>query len=273
MRMRSGWAWVAVAVVVLLCECGGLRAQDASANGASEKPAMMAKDADPDWDVVSVKPSNPDRSENTFDVRGRHVIVGNRTVEMMLRMAYGVQPSQIVGGPDWIRTEHFYADGVANVEGQPNLKQFQGMIRKLLAERFGLVMHTEQRELSVYAMTVAKSGPKITKSKGDPDGLPSDNDRHNGGVRSVQMWNATMGEFALDLMFYTDRPVLDRTGLSGRYDSMLTWTADEPNAPPDGSAPPSIFTAIKEQMGLKLEPVKAMTDVKVIDKVQRPGAN
>ena len=273
MRMRAGWVMAAVVGAIVVCAASALRAQDAGQSDGITQAKMMAKDADPDWDVVTVKPSDPDKSENTFDVRGRHVIVGNRTVETMLRMAYGVQTSQIVGGPDWIRTEHFDADGVPNVEGQPSLKQFQSMVGKLLAERFGLVMHREQRELSVYALMVAKSGPKMEKSKGDPDGLPGDEDHQNGGVRSVQMRNATMGDFALDLMFYTDRPVVNQTGLSGRWDLMLKWTADESKAPQDGSAPPSIFTAIQEQMGLRLEPVKAQTDVLVIDKAERPGAN
>ena len=234
---------------------------------------MMAKDADPDWEVVTVRPSDPNARNDTFDVRGRHVIIGHRTVETMLRLAYGVQKSQIAGLPDWGTTEHFDADGIPTVEGQPNLKQFQAMLRKLLAERFGLVMHSEQRELPVYALTVAKGGPKMARSKGDPNGLPNDDDGQNGGQRSVRMENTTMGEFVLDLMFYTDRPVLDRSGLPGRWDFTLKWTADETKAPTDGSAPPSLFTAIQEQMGLKLEPVKAMADVLVVDKVERPGAN
>ena len=250
-----------------------MRGQDAAAVDPTTQPTMMAKDADPDWEVVTVRQSDPNARDFTFNVKGRHVIVGNRTVETMMRFAYGVQPSQIVGGPDWIRTERFDADGFANVEGQPNLKQFRSMLVKLLTERFGLVTHVEQRELSAYALTVVKGGPKMEKSKGDPDGLPNDNDGQNGGVQSVRMENTAMGEFVLDLMFYTDRPVVDRTGLSGRWDLMLRWTADEQKAPTDGTAPPSLFTAIQEQMGLKLEAVKAPIDVLVIDKVERPGAN
>ena len=100
---------------------------------------MMAKDADPDWDVLTVRPSNPSTSQATFDVRGRHIIIGNRTVETILLLAYGLQKNQIVGGPDWVRTERFDADGIPTVEGQPSLEQFRSMLRKLLAERFGLV--------------------------------------------------------------------------------------------------------------------------------------
>ena len=271
--MRTG-VLLLEAMVALLCVVpSGLRAQDATARDGETKPQMMAKDADPDWEVATVRPSDPDRSVNTFDVRGQHVIIGNRTVETMLLMAYGVQPSQIVGAPDWVKTEHFDAEGIANVDGQPNLKQFQSLVRKLLAERFGLVMQREQRELPVYALTVGKSGPKMEKSKGDPDGLPNDDDRRNGGQRSVQMGNTTMGDLVLELLFYMDRPVVDQTGLKGRYDFTLKWTFDDSQAPTDGSAPPAIFTAIQEQIGLKLEPVRAPTDVLVVDKVERPGAN
>jgi uncharacterized protein (TIGR03435 family) len=271
--MRAGWARVAALAVIAVYGCGAVRAQDAAAGDGIVQPKMMAKDADPDWEVVTVKLSDPNARNDTFDVRGRHVILGNRTVETILRLAYGVQKSQIVGLPDWGTTEHFDADGIPNVEGQPNLKQFQAMLRKLLAERFGLVTHTEQRELSVYALTVAKGGPKLTPSKGDPNGLPNDDDTENAGQATVRMNNTTMREFALDLLFHTDRPVVDRTGLTGRYDFQLKWTFDDARAPTNGSAAPSLFTAIQEQMGLKLEAVKAPVDVMVIDKVERPSAN
>jgi uncharacterized protein (TIGR03435 family) len=271
--MRAGWARVAAVAAIAVCACGVVRAQDAAAGDGIVQPKMMAKDADPDWDVVTVRQSDPNARNDTFDVRGRHVILGNRTVETILRLAYGVQKGQIVGLPDWGTTEHFDADGIPNVEGQPNLKQFQAMLRKLLAERFGLVTHTEQRELSVYALTLAKGGPKLTPSKGDPNGLPNDDDTENAGQATVRMNNTTMREFALDLLFHTDRPIVDRTGLTGRYDFQLKWTFDDARAPTNGSAAPSLFTAIQEQMGLKLEAVKAPVDVMVIDKVERPGAN
>ena len=83
----------------------------------------------------------------------------------------------------------------------------------------------------------------------------------------------SLGEFAPDLAYFLDRPAVDQTGLAGRYDLQLKWTADESKAPADGSAPPGMFTAIQEQLGLKLEPVKAQAEVLVVDKVERPSAN
>jgi uncharacterized protein (TIGR03435 family) len=273
MQLKKKCGRVAVIAAVTLCTWGAARAQSAGAPDGIMQPTMMAKDADPGWDVVTVRPSDPNTSQATFDVRGRHIIIGNRTVETMLLLAYGLQKNQIVGGPDWVRTERFDADGIPTVEGQPSLEQFRSMLRKLLAERFGLVTHMEQRELSAYAITIAKGGPKLTQSKADPNALQSDSDKQDGGQRSIQMSNATMAGFALELLFNIDRPVVDRTSLTGRYDFTLKWTSDDSNVPTDGSAAPSLFTAIQEQMGLKLEGVKAMTDVMLIDKVKRPGAN
>jgi uncharacterized protein (TIGR03435 family) len=271
---REAVVWrVLAAGLACVVVAGSMRAQGTGAADAVTQPQMMAKDADPDWDAVSVKLSDPIKSKTTFDIRGRHIIVGNQTVETMLLMSHGLQKDQIIGGPDWVRTEHFDADGVSTVEGQPNLKQFQTMVGKLLLERFGLVTHTEQRELSVYALTVAKGGPKMTLNTSNPNGLQHATNSQNGGQKSIEEENITMDGFAVGLLFNVDRPVLNETGLTGRYDLKLKWTFDEQKAPTDGSAAPSLFTAIQEQMGLRLEQVKRMTDVMVIDKVERPGAN
>ena len=270
---RKLLAAACVGLATTVCSFETIAAQEHPAASGSTQPQMMAKDADPDWEVVTVRPSDPNATNNTFDVRGRHVIIGHRTVEIMLRMAYSLQESQIVGAPDWTKTKYFDADGVPNVEGQPNLKQFQTMVRKLLSERFGLVAHVEQRELPVYALSMTRSGPRMTNSTGDPDGLPNDTDHRSAGQQSVKMSNATMGDLVLELMFYTDRPVVDQTGLNGRHDFTLKWTFDESKAPTDGTAAPSLFTAIQEQLGLKLEPVKAPVPVLVIDKVEPPSAN
>jgi uncharacterized protein (TIGR03435 family) len=127
--------------------------------------------------------------------------------------------------------------------------------------------------MSVYALTVAKGGPKLTNSAGDPNGVMNENDRDNGGQRTMQTSNMSMEDFALVMKFFMDRPVVDQTGLNGRYDFQLKWTFDESKVPADGTAPPELFTAIQEQLGLKLDAVKAPAEVLVVDKVERPGAN
>jgi uncharacterized protein (TIGR03435 family) len=237
--------------------------------------APVAKDADPDWDVVAVKARDPNDTSNSqsMSMKGRQFVIENRTVEGMLLFAYGVHKKQIVGAPGWIESERWDVRGVPDVPGAPSLKQAQSLIRKMLEERFGLKLHRETKELAVYAITVAKGGEKMTPSAGDPNGTPDENERSNGGQITMRMTNMSMGEFAPDLGYFLDRPTVNQTGLMGRYDFQLIWTADESHAPTDGSAPPGLFTAIQEQIGLKLEPVKAQTDVLVVDAVERPSAN
>ena len=237
--------------------------------------AMMAKGADPDWDVVSVKAHDPNDPSNnqSLNFKGRQFVMVNRTVQGMLLFAYGMHKKEIMGAPEWIETERWDVQGLPDVPGHPSLKQMQSLTRKLLEERFGLKVHRETKELAVYALTVGKGGEKISPSAGDPNGTPSENENSNGGVVTMRMTNMSMGEFAPDLGFFLDRPAVDQTGLTGRYDLQLKWTADESRAPTDGSAPPGLFTAIQEQIGLKLEPVMAPAEVLMIDTVERPSAN
>jgi uncharacterized protein (TIGR03435 family) len=133
----------------------------------------------------------------------------------------------------------------------------------------------------VYALTVGKTGSKLVKSEGDPNGLPGLFFR---GLGALNVRNATMTDFTgLMQAAVLDRPVVDQTGLPGRYDFTLNWTPDETqfasmgvSVPPpadNAAAPPDLFTAIQEQLGLKLEATKAMVDILVIDRVAKPSAN
>lgn len=237
--------------------------------------APMAKDVDPGWDVLSVKahdPSDPSNNQS-LNFKGRRFVMVNRTVEGMLLFAYGLQKVQIVGAPHWLQTERWDVQGLPDAPGHPSLKQMQSLTRKLLEERFGLKVHRETKELAVYAITVAKGGEKIAPSAGDPNSPPSENENSNGGMVTMRMTNMSMGEFAPDLAYFAGRPAVDQTGLAGRYDFQMKWTADESKAPADGSAPPGLFTAIQEQLGLKLEPAKAPVEVLIIDSVERPSEN
>jgi uncharacterized protein (TIGR03435 family) len=146
------------------------------------------------------------------------------------------------------------------------------MYQKLLADRFNLKLHREKRGLSVYAITVAKNGPKLAKSLGDPKGLPDQTGNWNGALNGIRFTNNSMGDFALMMDYLLDKPVVDQTGLAGKFDFFLRWTSEEAQVS-DPNAPPGLFTAIQEQLGLKLEPVKAPADVLVIDQVEKPSAN
>jgi uncharacterized protein (TIGR03435 family) len=262
----AGWVVVGLFVHPVI-------AQDASQQPPA-KPAMMAKDADPDWDVVTVKPSDPNNADTGFWVRERQLEIKGKTAEQLLLYGYGLHESQVLNAPDWMRTERWHVEGFAGLPGQPNREQMGSLVRKLLAERFGLVMHHDQREMRVFALVAAKGGSKMTLSADDPSGPMHENDSQSGGQAVMRVKNVSMGELAGMLMrLFLDRPVVDQTGRTRRYDFELRWTQDETRAPTDGSASPGLFTAIQEQLGLKLEPARAPADVLVVDKVERPGAN
>jgi uncharacterized protein (TIGR03435 family) len=237
-----------------------------------KKEAMMAKGADPDWEVVTVKPGDPYAKSDHIDLHGRHLTLENETVEIMMLLGYQMQKNQIAGVPEWAKTERWTVDGLADVDGEPNVSQLQTMVRKVLMKRFGLKAHREQRQMPVFALTVAKGRPKMTINTSDPNGLPDQHGSHGVGWVMYHYKNTSMPELALMLLSSVDRPIVDRTGLTERYDLQLKWTTDDAHAT-DPDAPPGLFTAIQEQVGLKLEPVKAMADVLVIDKVERPEGN
>jgi uncharacterized protein (TIGR03435 family) len=255
-----------------LLAAGSLVAQDSAAGGEATKPKMMTKDADPDWEVVTVKQGDPYAKSDHIDLHGRHVTLENETVEIMMLLGYQMQKNQIAGVPEWVKTERWTVDGLADVDGEPNVAQLQGMVRKVLAERFGLKVHREQREMPVFVLTVVKGGPKMSVNASGANGRPNERGRRGVGWQMYTYTNTSMPVFALELLSYVDRPIVDQTCLKGRYDFQLKWLTDENHAN-DQDVPPGIFTAIQEQLGLKLEPLKAPADVLVIDKVERPGGN
>ena len=264
-------SWIGVAAVaVSLALCGAVQAQD---TGKLQPMKTMAKEADPGWEVATVKASDPnDTRGHDFFLNGRRVALRNTTVRQLLLLGYSVQKSQLAGLPDWAISTRWDVDGTPDLEGQPSLRQMQGMVRKLLAERFGLQLHHEQREMAVFALTVPRGSSKMSANTGDPNGWLQQSTRENNGRHGEELKNVSMAELAIILQYYVDLPVVDRTGLKGRYDFNLQWTLDDAQtmAP---NAPPGLFTAIQEQIGLKLERRKAPADVLVIDKVARPGAN
>jgi uncharacterized protein (TIGR03435 family) len=249
-------------------------------------PVRMAADAKPEFEVATIKPSDPARPGKLFTVRGQEVITINTTLSDLTTMAYDLHPKQIVGAPAWVESDKFDVTGKPDVPGQPNVTKMKIMFQKLLADRFQLKFHREKRELSVYALTVGKPGPKFKKSERDPNGLPGLFFQGNGGLgTALNVTNATMQEFANLLQAAVlDKPVVDQTGLAEKYDFILKFTPEEgqmlglrgPNPPPppeNAEAPPDLFAAVQQQLGLKLESTKAPADVLVIDHVEKPSAN
>jgi len=262
--------WVGVAVAMLLVGASGVGM--AQAAGGPEPSKMMAPGAHPVFEVASIRLSDTNDHRDGFHSDGRHIFIENQTVSKLITFAYGIHRKQIVDAPDWCGTERYDIKGVPNVEGEPSLKQQQEMVRALLADRFKLKFRREKKELSVYAITVGKSGSKLKKSEGDPDGLPDQNANQNGTELTLKFTNNTMDDFALCMQFFLDRPIVDQSGMAGRYDFQLRYTFDEGKAT-DPNAPPGLFTAVQEQLGLKLEAVKAPADVVVVEGVERPSEN
>jgi uncharacterized protein (TIGR03435 family) len=241
----------------------------------------MAADADPSFDVATIKPSKPGTPGRLFRIQPGHFSTINTTLTSLIGFCYGLHPRQIVGAPAWVEAEKYDLDGKPDGEGQPSVEQWKTMVQKLLADRFQLKFHHEKKELAVFALVVAKTGSKLTKSEGDPNGVPSLLFR---GLGMLPVRNATMADFASVMQSAVlDRPVVDQTGLAGRFDFVLTWTPDEtqfaalggvPPTPTDKpDAPPDLFTAIQQQAGLKFESTKASVDVMVIDRVEKPSEN
>jgi uncharacterized protein (TIGR03435 family) len=249
-----------------------------------EAPKAMAADANPSLDVATIKPSDPNRRGKGFGFQGTHFRAMNMNLNDMIAIGFGLHSKQIIGAPDWFGTDLYDVDGVPDTPGRPSVKQMGIMLQKLLADRCALKFHHETRELSVYAITVASGGPKMTKTSAAP------NDPQGFGFRGLGdliVRNMNMKDFAMGMQSaVTDKPVIDQTGLTDRYDFTLKWTPDDsqfaqfrgavPVNPPktdDPNAPPSLYTAIQEQIGLKIAVTKAPDDVIVIDHVEKPSAN
>ncbi len=246
-----------------------------------EAPKPMAADADPSLEVATIKPSQPDRQGRAFLWRGNQFTTFNTTLMSLIGFAYATQDKQVIGGPDWMSSDKFDIEGKPDTPGTPTTDQLRVMVKKLLADRFQLKFHNDKRELSAYVLTAGKTGPKMTKDDTNPNGLPGLFFRQLG---DLNVRNATMADFVhLMQSAVLDRPVVDQTALTGKWDFELKWTPDEsqfsgmgvrPPPPSDApDAPPPLFTAIQEQLGLKLDSGKAQVDVMVVDHVEKPSPN
>lgn len=246
----------------------------------------MAADANPKFDVVTIKPSAAGFTAKKLGFDGHRFRLRGANLNDMITIAYGLSTKQIVGAPAWASTDPYDIEGVPDVPGIPNQKQMQSLMQNLLTTRLQLKFHKEKRELSVYAITVAAGGPKMPKTTAEPDG------REGFGFRGpnsqgiiLNAHNLIMADFATGMQgFVMDRPVVDQTGLTDRYDFELKWMPDDSQfvqfagtgfqVPPSSeNAWPGLYTAVREQLGLKIEATKALDDVMVIDRVEKPSPN
>ncbi len=184
-----------------------------------EKP--MPVDAKPSFEVATIRPSPPDaRGGGSGMNPGGRFTAHNLSLKDLMLLAYGLHPRQIEGGPGWFETDKFDIVAKADTAGAPNKAQVMMMVQKLLADRFSLRFHREQKELAIYALSLQKAGSKLTPSTGYPNGLPTVRVDPHGHLTARNM---TMEEFTMGLQGNVlDRPVIDRTGLAERFDFTLT---------------------------------------------------
>jgi uncharacterized protein (TIGR03435 family) len=212
---------------------------------------------------------------------GRRFLTRYTSLSDLVVMAYGIDRRQVVDGPAWVTTDEYDVDAVGDGVGTQDGNQmvWQEMLQKLLADRFKLTFHREQREMSSYELVVARGGAKLKAADA--------NEQQNKGcihIGNCFFTKVQLAEFCRFMGFVVlDKPVVDKTGIAGEFDITLKWTPDETqfasmgfHVPPpvdDPNAPPELFTAIQEQLGLRLEVRKTPTEVLVIDHVERPSEN
>lgn len=260
-----------MAAAALAISVSGLMAQTPAA-----RPRFDA------FEVATIKPAAHEAKSSRFiTMQGTDRFVEkDYTLKLLIAAAYEVSPRVISGGPGWMESDHYDILAVTPGAVRPTHDEQMAMLRNLLSDRFKLTFHREEKEFSIYQLEVAKGGPKLKLST-----APLDDPAQLISVVYPERVvlparNATMHDLAaLMQRAIFDRPVVDKTGLSGRYDFDLEWAPDETQfggelavAPADAPSPP-LFTAMQQQLGLKLEATRGLADALVVDSVERPSAN
>lgn len=266
----SVWSRVGLVVVWVGLVVAGVQAQVVAAG--------------PSFEVATIKPSASDEHARSLGWEGRHFTVRYTTISQMVQFAYNLQAKQVVNAPGWLDSATYDIEGQAE-SGEPTAAEFRGMMQRLLAERLGLKTHWEPRTMSAYELVVAKGGAKLQAAKAPAADAKAEIPQGVRIQRGPHLWmrvlgvGGTMPELAAELQRVEfDRPVVNRTGITGKFDFEVTATSTKPffeGEAPDTSdaAPPTIFTALQEQLGLKLDPVKTDVQCLVVDAVERPSAN
>jgi len=241
--------------------------------------------AQPAFEAASIKPSPPEtRFFSMNDLPGGRLTATGATLGDLLELAYHLESFQITGGPNWLNSARY--DIIATANGDAvTAEQKRKMIQSLLEDRFKVVVHRETRQLPIYELTVARGGSKLKSAETATCPDPPAPSNPCGGFRishrSLMIGNkVTVTQLATDLSFLLGRLVVDKTRMNGIFDIRLEWTPDpnlgkasgdaEPRPTGDG---PSIFTAVQEQLGLKLESRRGPAEILVVDQAESPSPN
>jgi uncharacterized protein (TIGR03435 family) len=235
-------------------------------------PFVQAQTAAPSFEVATIKPaaaSNDGHTHINYPPDDRFS-AQNITLSALMQWTYGMPESQILDGPSWLSSTHFDVqakadpDQIKSLTSEQLRELKQKMLETMFADRFHLKVHQETRVLPAYDLVVAKGGVKLQPSKSNGRSIGMSRTHFNAEGLTTDL-------IAEELAKITSRVVVDKTNLPGRYDLKLQWTPDD--APATDDSAPSLFTAIQEQLGLKLEPAKEPVPVLVVDHVEPPTPN
>ena len=271
-------------------------AQAGTTPGTPASPIENTDGKRPAFEIDSVRQNKSGSPYDKIDFTPDGVTIRNASLQAIIVVAYHLRDPDLIaetrlipGAPSWIRSDQFdiqarLADSdIAELKNLPNDQQSERkrlMLRSLLADRFNLKLHQETKEAPVYELVIAKAGPKMKKQPDDSTTVYTHSDRTH-----IAYHAASLNDLAARLTSLTGRPVLDKTGLAGKYDFTVSWAPDQnqsqmpgpgstqESTPPLDSSGPSIFTALQEQLGLKLESAKGPVETLVIDHVELPSEN
>ena len=280
----------------------------ADANPATAAPADASPNV-PRYDVATIKPTADTEGMRRFMFTPAGISLTGVPIQMLLTEAFHVEDDHILGAPEWVKNKRWDVEAKVSPDDAPKLDKLQfderrSMLLPLLVERFNLKYHHETREMTSYSLVIAKGGLKMKRSEvqppppdakppdakpGEPE-LPRPQQRRMlrlGGRGNLEAEGSDTHMLARVLSQQLGRTVIDNTGLTASYDYTLHWTPDDAPPPMPGGAEggtphpdnsgdavgPSLFTAVQEQLGLKLESTKGMADVVVIDHIDLPSEN
>jgi len=247
----------------------------------AQQPANVPNaEQQPSFEVATIKPSRPGRFGRDFDTDGNRLTIENFTVRRLIRIAYGLKSdAQILGGPDWIDKQGF--DIVAKVDDaeaarmdkmndEQSGSEWNLMLQSLLADRFRLKVTQSERVLPIFALVVAGAGIKMKAAKPGENG---DLDGWGGHLSATAITMDGFADYLTQVRDIAGRVVLNRTSLAAAYDFNLDWARDRGDGASQDSPYPALFTALQEQLGLKLKPAKASVPVVIVESAAPPTLN
>jgi len=265
--------------------CATTAGGDALAQSNTPPAGVQAKA--PVFDVVSIKPNKSGSGRTSISSDNGFYSAENISLKQLLENAYDVKEYVISGLTGWANSDRFdvkakIVDMDADAVKKLTEEQRREMLQQLLADRFQLKVHLQTEVLPIYEMVVAKGGAKITAV--EPVGPDPDADKNKEfkgmgrGSMNVNNTVLTAHDVLLDNLARTlssrvSRTIVDKTGLKGNYDLSLTWSPDEGSAAASDSSAPSLFTALQEQLGLRLQPSKGPVETLVVDHIEMPSEN